>query len=319
MKFSIICPTFNEEAYVEALIRVFLAHCPQPSELFFADAGSSDRTTSIVKEWSDAYPNIKLVSNERRYVSNAFNICYAQSSGKYLALIGAHTSYPNHFFKVAYEILEKDECDVVGGPLHQRGRSPLGQAIAYSMSTRFGVGGTEFRVSSKRMFVDSVAFAFYKRDIFEAIGLFDETLIRNQDDEMHYRMNAFGYRILMEPAMACTYHVRENLRGLLIQYYQYGLYKPMVLSKVKTGIRIRHLIPAAFVIYLLLVPILFNVLTYYSLFPLLLYLCVAIFFSISNKLGVSSKIWVPVVYLSLHISYGWGFLRGLVKLAGNSR
>lgn len=318
-KISIVVPTLNEEPYVEGLIHTFLSSCPQPSELFFADAGSSDATVEIVRKWCGLYPNIKLVVNERRYVSNAFNTCYQQSTGKYLALLGAHSKYPPEFFKVAYDTLERDECDAVGGPLIHKGRSPLGEAVAYCMSTRFGVGGTEFRVSKKRMFVDSVAFAFYKREVFQTVGLFDEDLVRNQDDEMHYRINAAGYRMLMEPAMSTTYYVRESLKALIRQYYQYGLFKPLVLRKVRSGLRIRHLIPSAFVLYLSSLPVfLFTFLGTPSLIPLAIYLVILGYYAFASPVKPSSKFWVPLVYPALHISYGLGFILGLRKLFSKS-
>ncbi|MDZ7648838.1 MAG: hypothetical protein U5K54_17615 [Cytophagales bacterium] len=119
----------------------------------------------------------------------------------------------------------------VGGPLIQKGKSEKGKAIAHAMSSKLGVGDTEFRTDSKKQYVDSVAFAMYKREIFDSIGVMDEQLIRNQDDELHYRMNAAGYRILMVPEMQCVYYVRETLRGLFKQYFQYGLFKPFTFSK----------------------------------------------------------------------------------------
>lgn len=314
MIFSIICPTLNEEQYIEKILRVFVEHCPQPSEIFIVDAGSNDNTRKIVSAWQNQHHNIYLIDNPERFVSHAFNKCFSSAKGKYLALLGAHTRYPINFFKIAFSELEANNSDVVGGPLKQIGKGSWGQAIAWCMSTKFGVGGTEFRVSKKRGFVDSVAFAFYKREIFDKVGLFDTSLKRNQDDEMHYRINAAGFRILMVPEMECEYYVRSKLKTLFNQYYEYGLHKPLVIQKVMSGFRLRHAIPAFFCIYLLGVPLFVFSGWYLFLIPLILYVLLLVSFSFSNDLPGSVKLRAFMVYPVLHISYGLGFIMGLFRL-----
>lgn len=313
-KFSIVCPALNEEMYIEKMLQAFSQHCPKPSQLFIADGGSIDRTRDIVKEWSAKNDHIYLVENMQRYVSFAFNTCFPRTKGKYVALLGAHTDYPKDFFTTAWSELEAGNADVVGGPLRQVGKPGWGEAIAYCMSTAFGVGGTEFRVSRERSFVDSVAFAFYKREIFEQIGLFDTCLIRNQDDEMHYRMNAAGYKILMVPEMECEYYVRSDLRALMVQYFGYGLYKPLVIKKVSSGFRIRHLVPALFCLYLFLLPAIIIVKFFILVAPFALYVALLLKFSFANQLTWGSKIRALFVYPILHISYGSGFLIGILRL-----
>ena len=311
--FSIICPVLNEECHIEGIISSFINNCPQPSELFIADAGSTDRTREIVLKWSGEYPNIFLIHNPKKYVSFAFNTCFEKSSGKYLALLGAHTTYSDSFFKYAMLYLETAECDAVGGPLIQSAYTRLGKSIAYCMSSKFGVGGTEFRTSIIKQYVDSVAFAFYRREVFEKVGLLDEQLVRNQDDEFHYRMNAAGLRILMVPEMQCTYYVRENLSSLFKQYYQYGLFKPLVLKKVRSGLRFRHIIPASFTIYIFLIIPLSFVVKWLSVIPLILYISLNFYFSLQTPL-LATKVRAFLVFPVLHISYGIGFLSGLRKM-----
>lgn len=313
VKFSIICPTYNEDKYVGSIIENFIKNCPQPSELFIADGGSTDQTCQIVGEWENRHSNVHLVKNVRKFVSFAFNLCYPRTKGRYIALLGAHTKYPHNFFNVALEELESGNCDVVGGPLRQVGITRWGEVIAACMSTPFGVGRTEFRVYSKRMYVDSVAFACYKREVFEQVGLFDEQLIRNQDDEMHYRINSFGFRILMVPEMQCEYQVRSSLQKLWKQYNEYGLYKPLVLRKVSTGIRLRHLVPAIFLFYLCMAPVLLYYNKFYGLLPVVLYGLILIWVSFTRELKFWQKFMALLVFPTLHISYGAGFIRGLFR------
>jgi len=311
MQLSIIIPVYNEANYIRILLNSLLSNDEVDKEIFFADGGSTDGTIAIIEEYQQQYTNIYIVNNTKKYVSYGFNKAFPLTKGKYLTLMGAHASYPEDFFKNGLHYLDTNECDVVGGPLKQEGKGDTGEAIAFAMSSKFGVGGTEFRTESKKMYVDSVAFAIYKREIFEKIGLLDEELIRNQDDELHYRMNAAGYRLLMVPEMQCTYYVRNTLSGLYKQYYQYGLFKPLVLKKVHQGIRTRHLVPPAFCIYIITLPI--ALLTVFWLVPLALYIILLLFISIGAPLKIKQKGILILTFPTLHFSYGLGFLKGLVS------
>jgi GT2 family glycosyltransferase len=183
------------------------------------------------------------------------------------------------------------------------------------MSSKFGVGGTEFRTEQKKMYVDSVAFAVYKREIFEQVGLLDEELVRNQDDELHYRINNNNFKILMVPEMECSYFVRDSLTKLFNQYYWYGYYKPLVFKKAKSGIRIRHIIPSLFVIYILLLP-LGLIISKMFLLPLIFYV---ILFFLHSKNKKVQKILLFLAFINIHISYGIGFLLGLSLIFKNSK
>jgi glycosyltransferase involved in cell wall biosynthesis len=312
MTLSIIIPVYNEINFIDTLLQSLITD-EFSMEILLVEGGSTDGTRKRIAEWTAKYSFIKMVDNPQRFVSPGFNKAYAISTGKYIAFIGAHAYYPKKYFSTAIKVLENNESDAVGGPLNQMGKTAMGKAIAFGMSSKFGVGDTEFRTSKERSFVQSVAFAVYKRTVFEKVGLLNEKLIRNQDDEFHYRLNQQGFRILMVPEMACTYHVRESLSALFKQYFQYGLYKPLVLKKVKSEIKLRHLIPTFFVMYLLfLLPALYYV-GIVSLLPLLSYFALAILFALKSEGNFKEKFYCLLVFPTLHISYGSGFILGLFK------
>lgn len=310
MQLSIIVPVFNEIKYIHPLLGSLLMQDGVEKEIFLADGGSTDGTVAVIEAYAQQHSNVHLVRNEKKYVSFGFNKAFPQTTGKYITLMGAHALYPDGFFSNGLKYLEAGECDVVGGPLLQEGKTPAGKAIAYAMSSKWGVGGTEFRTERRKMYVDSVAFAIYKREIFEKIGLLDEELVRNQDDELHYRMNAAGYRILMVPEMQCVYYVRDSLSALFRQYYQYGLYKPLVLKKVRQGIRFRHLVPPLFCLYLLSLPL--AAIFALWLLPLAIYTIAILTIALSSPLSLSQKTTLFAAFPVLHVSYGIGFLKGLI-------
>ena len=310
---AICIPVFNESKFIDNLILSIIHSPPKEKEIILIDGQSTDDTVEKIKKWQVNYPNIKLIDNRKKYVSDGFNLAYQSTHSKYISLIGAHSEYPLNYFELGLSFLESDLADAVGGPLNQKGRSEKGKIIAACMSSRFGVGNTDFRISKKRGYVQSVAMAIYKRRVFKEIGLLDEELHRNQDDEFHYRMNSRGYKILMDPGMEVTYYVRDDFRSLWYQYFEYGLYKPLVFKKVKSSIRLRHLVPPIFVCYLLFLP-LFLILSWYTILPLLLYLLLTLYFSGTISTQPKVFFYAVLAFYVLHLSYGAGMMFGLRKL-----
>jgi GT2 family glycosyltransferase len=283
-------------------------------EFLLTDGGSTDGTLDLIHRRQKKDARFIIINNPKRFVSHGFNLALKNAAGAYIAFLGAHAKYPDHYLSKGYEVLKAGLADAAGGPLRQAGHSKTGAAIAWAMSSPFGVGNTAFRTSTQQQYVDSVAFAVYRREVFEKVGEMDEDLIRNQDDEFHYRMNAAGLKILMIPEMSAEYYVRGTFKALFKQYFEYGLFKPLVLKKVKSGIRIRHLVPALWVAYLLILPFCLIILPKeMALAPLFLYLILALILASGADKGIS-RTRVFLAFLSLHTAYGTGFLKGIFKL-----
>lgn len=311
---SAIVPAYNEAQHIEKLVADFLICAPENSDIWVVDGGSSDGTIEILDRLSKQDPRVHWVDNPDKYVSFAFNKVFPLTQGKYVALLGAHAYYSGDYFTKSIEALENNEAEAVGGLLKQTARTSKGKSIAAAMSSKFGVGNTEFRTEQKRMIVDSVAFAIYKRTLFEELGLLDTDLLRNQDDELHYRFNAADKRILMIPEIHSVYYVREDFKSLFKQYFQYGLYKPLVLKKIKSAVRVRHLIPAFFVLYLLTLPL--TLISIWWIFPLGVYCILICIIGGSDQKGLKFSYNKMIAIVALHLSYGSGFLVGLFR--GNS-
>ncbi len=311
MTLSVIIPTLNEAGNIDKLVDSIENIDATQKEIFIVDGGSTDGTQEKVISLATSNPNLKLIDNPGKYVSQGFNKTFKEVHGKYLALVGAHALYPKNYFSECIKVIEDGLCDASGGFLVHKGHSPKGCAIARAMSSKFGVGDTDFRTNPNATYVDSVAFAVYHKKVFDEVGMFDEALVRNQDDEFHYRLNAAGFRIMMLPQLKVEYFVRESFQKLFTQYLNYGLYKPLVFKKVKFGMRLRHLVPSLFVLYLFSFPLIF--ISWIWALPLCLYFIFAIFFGWKGEDPWIYKIWTPLVFPVLHIGYGWGFIKGLWK------
>lgn len=308
---SVVCPVFNEEKFINHIIDFFEQSRPETKELILIDGGSTDRSVEIIKRRQANNPSIKLLFNPEKYVPFALNKAISSARGNSIVRIDAHTEYAEDYFLKIIETFNKTGADIVGGPMRPIGKTSFQKAVAYATSTKFGIGGSNFHNSSFRGYVDSVYLGAWKKEIFNRIGMFDTRMIRNQDDEFHYRAKSKGYKIFLEPEIKSYYYPRENYKSLFSQYFQYGLYKPLVLNKISSEAKPRHLIPSFFIIYLLTLPLSFFS-TWYLL-PLVIYILGAFIYAIKCPGNIKGKILVASIYPVLHIAYGSGFILGLFK------
>jgi glycosyltransferase involved in cell wall biosynthesis len=309
---SIICPVYNEEKYIGDLLSFFESIEPKEKEIFVVDGKSSDRTREIVTKYSLQNPNIHLLDNPHKYVPFALNLAIPNCRGDIIVRWDAHTRYAPDYLLQIISTFEKTQADIVGGPMRAVGETPFQQAVAYATSTVLGVGNSRFHFENYNGYTDSVYLGAWKRSVFEKIGIFDEQMLRNQDDEFHYRAKHSGLLIFQTPDIKSYYFPRKDLISLYRQYFGYGLFKPLVLKKIKSEIKIRHLVPMLFVSYLAVLPFVCWVHSV-TWVPLIVYLVLLAVFSCQAKGGLKVMGWSMLVYPVLHIAYGTGFWKGLFK------
>ncbi|MBS1735375.1 MAG: glycosyltransferase family 2 protein [Bacteroidetes bacterium] len=311
MEISIICPVLNEEKYISKVINFFLNAPPADKELFLIDGGSTDGTLNIIAQYQKQYQNIRLLHNPKKFVSHGLNIAIPASKAEIISRIDAHCEYANDYFKEIQNTFRRTGADIVGGPTRTAYRGSIQEAVAYAICSPFAIGNSKVHDEEYEGFSDSVTFGAWKKDIFQKTGLFDTHLIRNQDDEFHYRAKSLGFTIYQNPRIKLFYYPRSSLSGLFKQYFQYGFYKPLVLRKISSETKLRHLIPSLFVLYMIILPL--AIWHPVLLFPLMTYLVCDILISLGNKKRNLVKIILLIVFPTIHIAYGSGFILGLLK------
>jgi succinoglycan biosynthesis protein ExoA len=319
---SIIIPCRNEEAHIKRTIECVLTQKGAGKqfsyELILIDGQSDDNTAAVIREVMRDKPTIQLIINEKKITPVAFNLGIKRAQGKFICILGAHVEIEDDYMLNCLETINTIDADNVGGPWRARGEGYIGEAIALAFQSPFAVGGAKGHDLNYEGYLDTVWGGFYRREIFEKIGLFDEDLIRNQDDELNHRLVKIGGKIWQSPKIRYYYLCRSSLKALFHQYFQYGYWKVRVIRKHKIPASVRHVIPGSFILILvslLLLSFFFHWAFLVLLFVVLLYLLLNIFMSFMTGLQQKRVVFLPVlpfIFLIFHFGYGLGFLMGII-------
>jgi glycosyltransferase involved in cell wall biosynthesis len=323
----VLVPVRNEERYIERCL-YSIANQDYPRgliEVIVIDGQSDDSTREIVTRFAhESTIDLRLIENPRRVPAPAMNLGIDAARGDVILRVDGHAALAPDYLRLCIDALYADDADCAGGVLESEGDTYTGAAIALAMSSRFGVGGAAFRVggagAAGTAAVDTVAFGVYRRDVFDRIGRFAEDLEHGEDDEFNYRLRDAGGTILLVPRARSRYTVRGDLPSLWRQYFGYGRAKPEVLRRHATQAQPRQFAPAMFV----------AALGYFGIGALFgrggaikslvgVYTLLA---TLASLVLASGHGWrrlplLPAVFACLHVSYGLGFLTGVLGLAGS--
>ena len=330
MKISVVIPCRNEKRHICEFLDSLMNQSLDRDweiEILVADGLSDDGTRKALTDYMLKAPSVRMIDNPDRIVSTGLNAAIAASTGEVIIRMDAHTVYARDYIFQCVKLLQASGADNVGGPWVAVGKGYMGRAIAAAFQSPFCAGGGKSHNPSYEGEVDTVYLGCWRRSAFERFGLFDPDLVRNQDDEFNFRIRRGGGRILQSPKIQSSYTPRSSIRALFRQYLQYGFWKVFVMRKHGGVASWRHLVPATFVISILagLVllglsavfdwtglaiftgSILFTELLVYSL------ACVSSALPFAGSLEMPALLSIPVVIAVHHISYGLGFLMGLLQ------
>lgn len=325
----------NEERHIEACVRSLLAQ-EEPKggfDLVVADGMSEDGTRAILARLANEDHRLTFIDNPQRITPAGFNAAIRKARGRYIAVMSAHARYAPDYLVRCLELAERLGSDNVGGAPIAEGHDYLHRAIAASHHSPFSVGGASWHSLTYEGKAPTVFGGFYRRDVFDRIGLYDEELIRNNDQELNFRLELAGGMIWQSPAIRSWYTPRSSLGQLFRQFQQFGYFKVRVMLKHGRVPAIRHYVPAALVLGLT-VPALVAALT--GLLSLVIpgyglstvataaaaafgavaisYVAVLAIASVTTaaRYGWNLLPILPPTFACYHLSYGIGFLQGLV-------
>jgi glycosyltransferase involved in cell wall biosynthesis len=318
----VIVPCRNERNYIHRCLDSILAteYPKDRIQILVVDGMSDDGTGEIVELYQRRHAAIRLLSNPKQIVSAALNAGIRAATGDIIMRMDAHVEYPPNYISGLVAWLERSGADNVGGACITRAANgtATARAIALALSHPFGVGNSQFRLgTTEPRRVDTVPFGCYRRQVFGRIGLFDEELVRNQDDEFNFRLLRAGGSILLVPGIVSYYYGRGSLQQLCRMYYQYGYFKPLVIRKVGAVMTVRQLAPALLLGAVFVTAILGVMVPAAWMLPFFVvggYEAAVVAASASAGLrhGVRVAVLLAGAFAVLHCAYGLGFLRGVV-------
>ncbi len=318
---SFILPIRNEEPFIEKTIESIIKQNSNVEfEIIIADGRSTDYTKEIIEKLKFKHDNIILIDNPKKIVSTGFNLGLNKSKGNVIIRLDGHSKIASDFLSNIIRLFDEIDVECIGGPTKHISSGITGISISIAQTQKFGVGNALFRQEIKKgEYVDTLAFGAYKRKVFRDIGGYDEELVRNQDDEFSLRLQQNGGKIWLDPSIKSYYYPRVSLLKLFKQYFQYGFFKIRVFQKRRALASIRQIIPFLFVIYLILTTLMWVINIKYLFLicsPLIIYfstgLLVALNSFFKRRRDFLSILILPITFFTLHLSYGLGFLIGLV-------
>ena len=317
---SVVMPVYNEEKYIENCIEsLLLQNYPQNlMEWIFVDGMSTDKTRELIEKYITEYPQlIKLLSNPNKTVPYAMNIGIREAKGQFIIRLDAHADYSTDYISKCVYYLETTDADNVGGVAETKSKGFVGNAIAKMLSSRFGVGNSEFRTNGESGYVDTVPFGAFRREVFEKLGGYDERLTRNQDNEMNYRIRKNGGKIFLSSDIKLSYYCRDSIKGISDMAMKNGMWNVITMKLCPGSMGIRHFIPLMFLLSLICLPIIsvfWNPIILLLTVEVVLYLILDCIFSAQKADKIKEFLLLIILFPIFHITYGAGSLKGLLKL-----
>lgn len=323
-----VVPALNEELAIEACLRSLMeGYAPDDRpDVIVADGGSTDRTREIVARVAGEFPNINLIDNPERFQSAGINRAVAEcAQARHTVLVraDAHATYPPRYLQRVAEAVEGQGIASVVVPMDAKGRPGFPQGAAWIVDTPLGSGGSAHRGGTRSGPVDHGHHAGMRIDWFQKIGGYDPAFSHNEDAELDYRLRQAGGEIWLDADLRLDYRMRDSLRALMRQYWNYGRGRARTVLKHRLRPRLRQLIPAVNLGLLVLsaVLILIGLLTGSAgvmvaglVWPLLYLtlLVVASGWMVMRHRSVAG-LWAGPALAGMHLAWGAGFLRQIAK------
>lgn len=325
-KVSILIPTYQEKDYVAGCLRSVRAFSRPPGthvETLVIDGMSDDGTRDVVRHAAAQDPSIRLIDNPERFQSAALNRGIAAAAGDFILRLDAHSFYPPDYLERCLETAERTDADNTGGIVTTLRRGDTYQAalVQALITHKFGVGNSGFRTDAPEGPADTVPYGFFRRSVFDRVGMFDERLVRAQDYEMNRRIIASGGTIWRNPRIVVSYYPQPDFRRFISkQFFAEAPYNAYMWYLAPYSFAPRHAASAVFAT---------GVIGGLLLSPFVPWIRVAFFAAMALYLGLAFLsagqqavryreplhiVLLPPAFFAYHFLHGLGVLAGLGRL-----
>ena len=322
---SIVIPCLNEQRFIRAVLESLACQYePGCFEIIVVDGLSSDRTREVIGGFANDNPRVavRVIDNPDRDIPKALNLGIAAATGDIIVRMDAHSIPSSGYVRRCVKLLTEGDAAVVGmsWKICPGNDSLMARAIALAVAHPFGIGDAKYRLNiSTSEYVDTVPFGAFKKSLWLRVGGFNEKLLANEDYDFNYRVRKDGGLILLDAAEHCDYVARATLGELVKQYWRYGSWKAQMVKLQPASLRWRHLVAPAFVAGVVVTavasilwsPVIWLFLLAVGSYALLAIVC-SFQLAVKNK-DLALLFVLPLIFLSIHISWGTSFIAGLFR------
>jgi len=324
---SYVMPVLNEADYVEGAVRTILSQeYAGEQQLILALGPSSDGTTEIVEKLAQLDPRVTYVMNPDTHIPVGLNLAVRASKHPIIVRVDAHSELAPGYTTRAVETLQRTGAANVGGIMKGRGRTPFQAAVARAYNSKFGLGGATYHGGSDEGAAESAYLGVFQRNVLADVGLYDESLRRGEDWELNLRIRAAGHVVWFDPKLKVTYWPRENWRKLTRQFWTTGVWRGELVRRYPGKNPWRFFVPPLLVVAVALSVVIAvlqltgvlsgipSVVASVVHLGIALYIAVLLWVSFVHDRGptVRDRILFALVLPSMHLSWGTGFIRGIL-------
>ena len=248
---SVVVPVRNEGPHLERAVASILAQeYPAPFDVCLAVAPSDDDTAEVAARLAARNERVSVVANAAGVTPAGLNAAIGATAGSIVVRVDGHAELSDGYIRRAVETMCRTGAVNVGGLQVPRPETPFEEAVAAATTSWLGTGGATYRVGGVEGPVDTVYLGVFDRAAGDAVGWFDESLIRNQDYELNIRLRKAGGEVWFDPELSVGYRPRGSWKALARQYYEYGWWKAEVVRRHPDSLRLRQAAPASLPIVL---------------------------------------------------------------------
>tara|TARA_B100000315_G_scaffold53833_1_gene48164 strand:- start:525 stop:1538 length:1014 start_codon:yes stop_codon:yes gene_type:complete len=307
---AVVMPVRNEAVGLSGAVdSVLCQEYGAEIEVCLAVAPSVDDTAAVAAALAGGDERVRVVDNPAGVTPSGLNAAIRATTAPVVVRVDGHATLPPGYIATAVATLERTGAVNVGGIQRPGGTTPFEDAVGLAMASRFGAGDARFHYGGPEGAVDTVYLGVFRRDAIEAVGLFDESLVRNQDYELNWRLRRAGGVVWFDPTLSVGYRPRGSLGALARQFHGYGMWKRVVGRRHPRSLRWRHFVAPATVVGV--VAGLVGGWFWPTLFLLpAAYVAAVMVSAVSVGRGPVSTLRLCVIYPTMHFSWGVGFIAG---------
>ena len=327
---SYVMPVLNEEGYLKRAVETILAQeYSGEKEIVLALGPSQDRSTEIARGLAASDRRVTLVDNPERDIPNGLNHAIAASTHPVIIRVDAHSELTPDYTRLAVESLRRTGVVNVGGVMSAAGVGPAQRAIARSYNSPFGLGGGAYHGDGSQGPAESAYLGVFRREVIDEVGGYDPTILRGEDWELNLRIRRAGHTIWFNPALRVTYWPRASFSDLAKQFFATGAWRAVLVRRYGLANPLRFFVPGSLIIALAgsLTTLLLQISgligwNWWSLIHLIpLGYIFGVFLGVSRmpgQRGVRDRLLSIASLVTMHLSWGTGFLRGILFGAGRT-